>query len=94
MRIAVLTIDILPLSRYNRRMDNIINNYWVNNDIEVLVCDDDGKRVFVVVNTDSGMEEEISERAALLLCTTPDSTIRAGNWEDFCTARGFFLQDH
>ena len=75
-------------------MDNIVNYYPINNHLEVLVCDDDGKRVFVVINTDSGLEEEISERAALILCTTPDSTITPENWEDFCTARGRFLEDN
>jgi len=75
-------------------MDNIINNYWVSSWSEVCVCDDDGKRVFVVINTDTGMEEEISERAALILCTTPDSTITPENWEDFCTASGRFLEDN
>ena len=75
-------------------MDNIINNYWVSSWIEVLVCEDEGERVFVVVDTDSGIEEEISERAAKVMCMTPDSTINMDNWEDFCTASGFFLQDH
>ena len=75
-------------------MDNIINNYWVSSWSEVCVCDDDGKRVFVVINTDSGLEAEISERAALILCTTPDSTITPENGEDFCTARGRFLEDN
>ena len=33
-------------------MDNIVNYYPINNHLEVLVCDDDGTRVFVIVNTD------------------------------------------
>ena len=75
-------------------MDNITNNFYVNNHLEVLVCDDDGKRVFVIVDTDSGIEEEISEFAARVMCMTPDSTINMDNWEDFCTAQGVFLEDN
>lgn len=75
-------------------MDNIINNYWINNHLEVCVCDDDGKRIFVLVNTDEGWEEVISEDVAGALCITPDSTITHQNWEDFCTASGFFCEDH
>jgi len=75
-------------------MDNITNNFYVNNHLEVLVCDDDGNRVFVIVDTDSGIEEEISEFAARVLCMTPDSTISMDNWEDFCTASGVFLEDN
>ena len=75
-------------------MDNIVNNYWVSSWIEVLVCEDEGKRVFVVVNTDSGIEEEISEYAAKAMCMTPDSTITPENWEDFCTASGYFVEDN
>jgi hypothetical protein len=80
-------------------MDNIVNYYPLTHysrgsHLEVLVCDDDGERKFVIVNTDSGLEEEISERAALLICTTPDSTITPENWEDFCTARGVFVEDN
>ncbi len=74
-------------------MDNIVNNYWINNDLEVLVCDDEGTRVFVIVNTDSGWEEEISERAAMLMCVTPDSSITTENWGDFITASGVFVED-
>lgn len=74
-------------------MDNIINNYWINNHLEVLVCDDEGERVFVIVDTDSGIEEEISDRAARVLCMTPDSTINPDNWEEFCTASGRFCED-
>ena len=87
-------LDTLPLSEYNRRMDNITNNYIVNNHLEVLVCEDNGKRIFVLVNTDSGIEEEISEYAARAMCMTPDSTINPDNWEDFCTARGIFTEDN
>ena len=75
-------------------MDNIINNYWINNHLEVLVCEDEGKRVFVVVDTDSGIEEEISEYAARVMCMPPDSSINMDNWEDFCTASGFFQEDN
>ena len=75
-------------------MDNIVNNFYVNNHIEVCVCDDDGRRVFVIVNTDSGIEEEISDYAARVICITPDSTITMENWEDFCTARGIFTEDN
>ena len=75
-------------------MDNIINNYWVNNDIEVLVCDDEGERKFVVVNTDLGLEAEISEEAAKVLCMTPLSLVRPSRWQDFCTARGVFQEDN
>ena len=75
-------------------MDNIVNNYWINNHLEVLVCEDEGKRVFVVVDTDSGIEEEISEGAARVLCMTPDSSINMDNWEDFCTLWGSFKEDN
>ena len=75
-------------------MDNIVNNFYVNNHIEVCVCDDDGRRVFVIVNTDSGIEEEISDYAARVICITPDSTITMENWEDFCAARGIFTEDN
>lgn len=75
-------------------MDNIINNYWVNNHLEVYAYDDDGKRVFVIVDTDSGIEEEISEYAARVMCMTPDSSINMDNWDDFCTASGYFTEDN
>ena len=75
-------------------MDNIVNYYPINNHLEVLVCDDDGKRVFVVVNTDDGSESTISEFAARTICINPDSTITMENWEDFCTARGIFTEDN
>jgi len=75
-------------------MDNIINYYPVTEDIEVLVADDDGRRVFVVVNTDLGLEAEISEEAAKVLCMTPLSLVRPSRWEDFCTARGVFQEDN
>ena len=75
-------------------MDNIVNYYPINNDLEVCVCDDDGRRVFVIVNTDSGIEEEISEYAARAICINPASTITMENWEDFCTARGIFTEDN
>ena len=88
-------VDTLPLSRYNTRMDTYTNNYIVNNHIEVLVGEHEpGVRQFTVVNTDSGFEEEISENAAKAMCMTPDSTINPDNWEDFCTARGIFTEDH
>ena len=79
---------------YNTRMDNIVNNYWVSSWIEVCVCEDEGKRRFVVVNTDSGHEEDISEGAARAMCMTPDSVITPENWEDFCTASGYFVEDN
>mgnify|MGYP003132080061 CR=1 FL=1 len=75
-------------------MDNITNNYIVNNHLEVLVCDEPGNRVFLIVNTDSGIEEEISENAARAMCMTPDSTINPDNWDDFCTASGIFTEDN
>ena len=75
-------------------MDNITNNFYVNNHLEVLVCDDDGRRVFVIVNTDSGIEEEISDYAARVICINPDSTITPENWEDFCAASGIFVEDN
>ncbi len=75
-------------------MDNIVNNYWVSSWLEVCVCDDDGKRVFVIVNTDDGSESTISEFAARVICINPDSTITMENWEDFCTARGYFTEDN
>ena len=75
-------------------MDNIVNNYPINNHLEVLVCDDNGQRVFVIVNTDDGSESTISEFAARTICINPDSTITMENWEDFCTARGRFVEDN
>lgn len=81
-------------------MDNIVNNYWINNDLEVIVCNDEGTIRFMIVNTDSGWEEEISERAAMLMCVTPDSWTASGmritteNWGDFITARGVFTEDN
>ena len=75
-------------------MDNIVNNYWVSSWLEVCVCEDDGKRVFVIVNTDDGTEEPISEFAARTICINPDSTITMENWEDFCTASGYFTEDN
>ncbi len=75
-------------------MDNIVNYYPINNHLEVCVCDDEGERVFVIVNTDLGWEEEISERGAKVLCINPDSTITYENWEDFCTASGIFTEDN
>ena len=75
-------------------MDNIVNNYWVSSWIEVLVCEDEGKRRFVVVNTDSGIEQDISEYAARAMCMTPDSVITPENWEEFCTASGYFVEDN
>ena len=87
-------LDTLPLSEYNRRMDNIINNYPITDHLEVLVCDNDGKRIFVLVNTADAWEEIISEDVASAMCLTPDSTITHENWEDFCTARGIFTEDN
>jgi len=75
-------------------MDNIVNYYPINNHLEVCVCDDDGTRVFVIVNTDDGTEESISESAARAICINPDSTITMENWEDFCTASGIFVEDN
>lgn len=78
------------------------NNYWVSSWIEVHVREEvigfrgggsTTKRTFVVVNTASGVEEEISEYAAMAMCITPDSTITVDNWEDFCTGRGIFAED-
>jgi len=63
-------------------MDNIVNYYPINNHLEVCVCDDDGT------------EESISESAARAICINPDSTITSENWEDFCTARGIFVEDN
>ena len=74
-------------------MDNIVNNYSLNNDLEVCVCDDNGKRVFVLVNTDTGWEETITEEVAAMLCMTSHSTINSRNWDDFCEARGVFVED-
>ena len=75
-------------------MDNIVNNYWINNDLEVIVCDDEGTLRFMIVNTDAGWEEEISERAAMLMCVTPDSSITTENWGDFIVASGVFMEDN
>ena len=75
-------------------MDNIVNYYPINNHLEVCVCDDDGTRVFVIVNTDDGSEAMISESAARTICINPDSTITYENWEDFCNARGIFTEDN
>ena len=75
-------------------MDNIVNNYWINNDLEVIVCDDEGTLRFMIVNTDAGWEEEISERAAMLMCVTPDSSITTENWGDFIFARGVFMENN
>lgn len=74
-------------------MDNIVNHYSISFWIEVCVCEDAGRRVFVVVNIDNGTEEEISEAAAKVMCISSDSTITEENWEDFCTARGIFAED-
>jgi len=77
-------------------MDNIINNYPINNHLEVCVCeghpDLGGTRVFVIVNTDSGIEEQISDYAARVICINPDSTITPENWEDFCSASGVYCE--
>jgi len=75
-------------------MDNIVNYYPINNFLEVVVCDDDGTRVFMIVNTDNGTEEQISESAARAFCINPDSTITYENWEDFCAASGIFTEDN
>ena len=75
-------------------MDTYTNNYIVNNHIEVLVGEILGVRQFTVVNTDLGVEEEISENTAKAMCMTPDSTINPDNWEDFCTASGIFTEDN
>ena len=76
-------------------MDTYTNNYIVNNHIEVLVGEHEpGVRQFSIVNTDLGVEEEISENAAKAMCMTPDSVITEENWEDFCTASGIFTEDN
>jgi hypothetical protein len=75
-------------------MDNIINNYPITEHLEVLVCDDNGKRFFVLLNTADAWEEIISEDVAAAMCLTPDSKITHENWEDFCTARGVFTEDN
>lgn len=75
-------------------MHNIVNNYYIGSHIELLICDDEGTRRFIICNTDSGREEEISERAAMLMCISSDSVITEDNWEDFCTARGIFTEDN
>ena len=76
-------------------MDTYTNNYIVNNHLEVLVGEHEpGVRQFSLVNTDSAIEVEISENAAKALCMTPDSTITPENWEDFCTASGYFVEDN
>ena len=83
-------------------MNDTINNYWVSSWIEVHVREEvirfrgggtTTKRTFVVVNTATGVEEEISEWAAMAMCITPDCTITVDNWEDFCTGRGIFVED-
>ena len=76
-------------------MDNITNNYIVNNHLEVLVGEHEpGVRQFTILNTDLGIEAEISEEAAKALCMTPLSLVRPSRWEDFCTARGVFQEDN
>lgn len=75
-------------------MDNIVNNYPINNYLEVYVCDDEGTRAFSIVNTDDGTVETISETAAKAICINPDSTITQANWDDFCTASGIFTEDN
>ena len=73
----------------------IINNYWINNNLCVQVCEDDeGDRVFLIVNSESGHEEQISSGAAKVLCCDDTSTITYENWEDFCTASGRFCEDN
>jgi len=52
------------------------------------------KRSFVIVNTDNGIEEQISEYAARAICINPDSTITTENFEDFCTATRQFCEDN
>jgi hypothetical protein len=75
-------------------MSNIVNTYPINNHLEVYVCDDDGTRVFVIVNTDNGIEEQISEYAARAICINPDSTITTENFEDFCNATRQFCENN
>ena len=75
-------------------MSNIINNYWVSSWVEVLVTEEDSVRTFFVQNTDDGTTVEITENAARAMCMTPDSVITPENWEDFCTARGYFVEDN
>jgi hypothetical protein len=76
-------------------LGNIVNTYWVSSCIEVCVQEfEDRSRNFLIVNTLSGVAEDISEYAARAMCITPDSTITMENWEDFCTARGIFTEDN
>ena len=75
-------------------MDNIVNYYPINDYLEVCVCDDEGTRVFTLVHHFDGTEEQISESAARAICINPDSTITPENWDDFCTARGYFTEDN
>ena len=83
-------------------LGNIVSTYWVSSWIEVCVQEFDVEsrgggcvkhRNFVVVNTASGVAEDISEFAAMAMCITPDSTITVDNWGDFRTGRGIFRED-
>ena len=83
-------------------MSNLVNTYPINNHLEVYVYEDQMqfrlgvscKRSFVIVNTDNGIEEQISEYAARAICINPDSTITTENFEDFCTATRQFCEDN
>jgi hypothetical protein len=76
-------------------MHNINNTYCINNNLEICVYEDeDGRRVFFIINTHTGEREEISEHSACAICTIDESTITPDNWEDFCTASGIFTEDN
>ena len=77
-------------------MDNIINNYFISSDLELMSArdhDDETKIVFVIFNHDLCTEHQISEELAQFLCFTEDSTINATNWDDFVHAVGEFTEN-
>jgi len=85
-------------------LGNIVNTFWLGPSIEVCVQEFDDvvfrgggrvkRRNFIIVNTLTGVAEDISEYAARAICISPDSTITEENWEDFCTASGIFTEDN
>ena len=76
-------------------LGNIVNTFWLGPSIEVCVQEfEDRSRNFLIVNTLTGVAEDISEYAARAICISPDSTITEENWEDFCTASGIFTEDN
>jgi hypothetical protein len=76
-------------------LGNIVNTFWLGPSIEVCVQEfEDRSRNFLIVNTLTGVAEDISEYAARAICISPDSTITEENWEDFCTVRGIFTEDN